>query len=107
MVHANPGLRPGLSSAVPAGLVIVGSHADSSAPEVHLSHRLCRTQPRRLGVLPRAEPYLPIARSFVRARIRPCVRRAMRDHQNALASTLGLPCIPFTTCELRTTSKLV
>src|SRR3984957_14907323 len=28
-------------------------------------------------------------------------------HQNVLASTLGLPCIPLTTCELRTTSKLV
>jgi len=28
-------------------------------------------------------------------------------HQIALASTLGFPCIPFTTCELRTTSKFV
>jgi hypothetical protein len=26
-------------------------------------------------------------------------------HQNALASAVGSPCIPFTTCELRTTSK--
>src|SRR5580658_480319 len=26
-------------------------------------------------------------------------------YQNVLASTVGLPCIPFTTCELRTTSK--
>jgi hypothetical protein len=28
-------------------------------------------------------------------------------HQKALVSTLGLPCIPLTTCELRTISKLV
>jgi hypothetical protein len=33
MAHANPGLRPGLSSAVPTGLnfMIVGSNADTKA----------------------------------------------------------------------------
>jgi hypothetical protein len=44
-----PGLRPGLSSAVPAGLILqsVGSHTRSLVRGVHVSNRLWRTQPRQ------------------------------------------------------------
>jgi hypothetical protein len=34
-------------------------------------------------------------------------RAWLGTHQNATASTFGLPCKPLTTCELRTTSKLL
>src|ERR1700733_3965312 len=43
MEHSNPGLRPGLSTAVPTGLDRHRSHADSLSPWAfsQISNRLC------------------------------------------------------------------